>query len=158
MGIREATHGDRDALLGIIDATENLTEEEKDCAAELLQIYIDEVDQDDYLFLVACNEDSGEVEGFLCYGLASLSSGVYDIYWIVVSPVKMMKGVGRSLVSEVERKASAVGIREIIIETSSLDSYKGSREFYGKLGFIEEARVKDFFKVGDDKVFFIKNI
>ena len=44
----------------------------------------------------------------------------------------------------------------LIVETSSTAQYIGARRFYQARGFIEEARIRDFYGPGDDKVVFWK--
>ena len=43
-----------------------------------------------------------------------------------------------------------------MIETSSVDSFEPTRAFYRKLGYVEEARVREYYGPGDDKVIFWK--
>ncbi|MCK4846264.1 MAG: hypothetical protein KAS88_01230, partial [Deltaproteobacteria bacterium] len=102
--IRKATLSDRDSVAAIIKATDNLSEDEKDCAVELLDMYFVELDgadecgsesadtecdaEEDYLLLVA--EFTGEgkddaLAGYICYGPASFADGVSEIYWIIVA-------------------------------------------------------------------------
>jgi hypothetical protein len=50
----------------------------------------------------------------------------------------------------------ARGARLLIIETSGLASFERTRAFYRALGYDEEARIREFFKAGDDKVVFRK--
>ncbi len=44
----------------------------------------------------------------------------------------------------------------IIAETSGTVSYEGTRSFYERMGYIMEARIRDFYSVGDDLAIFIK--
>ena len=46
--------------------------------------------------------------------------------------------------------------RMIIAETSSQPKYDKARLFYERLGFMEAARIRDFYRVGDDKIIYIK--
>ena len=48
--------------------------------------------------------------------------------------------------------------RTLIVETSSLDDYDQARTFYNRRGFVEEARIRDFYGPGDDKVVFWKSL
>jgi hypothetical protein len=52
---------------------------------------------DDYRFLVAEAVEPGRgarVAGYVCWGLASMSDGVYDVYWIAVDPTLQRHGRG----------------------------------------------------------------
>lgn len=46
--------------------------------------------------------------------------------------------------------------RILIIDTSSLDSYEGTRQFYLKNQYELEARIRDFWNEGEDKIIFRK--
>lgn len=48
--------------------------------------------------------------------------------------------------------------RTLIVDTSSLDAYEQARAFYTRRGFVQEARIRDFYGPGDDKVTFWKQI
>lgn len=152
--VRKTLPADRAALLEIIGATSNLTGEEKDCAAELLEIYCDDPFQKDYQCLTALSADCPV--GYACYGGASLASGVFDLYWIAVSPKALNSGVGGRLIEALESELVKEGARMVVAETSGLSAYEPARRFYLKRGFREEARIKEFYKPGDDKVFFVK--
>jgi ribosomal protein S18 acetylase RimI-like enzyme len=154
--IRETLQSDRDALVSIIERTSNLTREEKDCAAELLQIYLTDPGQRDYYFITALKE--GGPAGYACYGDHSLAQGVYDLYWIVVDEDLKGSGIGRALVEKTQEILCSLSARMIVAETSGLPAYEAARGFYMKCGFSEEARIKDFYKPDDDIVFFVKRL
>ena len=168
--VREAVASDRDAVVAIIGSTDNLSADEKECAIELLDMYLVELDEcgdaskdvdaccepeDDYLLLVAEFEE-GVVAGYICSGPASFAGGVSEIYWIVVGDSFKGRGVATGLVEHVEGILNKTGLRMLVAETSGTEHYAAARSFYKKIGFIEEARIEGFFKAGDDKVFFVK--
>lgn len=66
------------------------------------------------------------------------------------------RGLGRALVAGIERELAARGARLLIVDTSSLPAYATARAFYARCGFREEARIRDFYTEGDDKVVFTK--
>lgn len=155
MLIRDTASGDREALADIIERTANLTDEEKQCAAELLDIYLNDPSQKDYFFMTAV-DDSGRPAGYVCYGPRPLAAAVYDLYWIVVAPERRNAGIGRTLLEKTVEVLSAKGARMLAAETSGLPAYEAARGFYLKSGFAEEARIKEFYKPGDDLVVYIR--
>ncbi|MBI5599742.1 MAG: GNAT family N-acetyltransferase [Deltaproteobacteria bacterium] len=155
--VREVERADRPAIISIIEKSGNLSEEEKDCARELLDVYLKEGLGGDYRFIAAAGEKDAPV-GYACYGPVSLSEGVYDIYWILVDPEFQGMGAGRALVGHIEGLFKRHGGRMLVVETSSTASYERARSFYLRCGFREEARIRDFFKPGDDKVIYVKGI
>lgn len=48
--------------------------------------------------------------------------------------------------------------RVLLVETSSTEQYHRARAFYLARGFDEEARVRDFYGPGDDRVVFWKSL
>ena len=46
----------------------------------------------------------------------------------------------------------------VIIETSSQESYGTASRFYEKAGYKQVARIKNFYRVGDDKLMFSKEL
>ncbi len=51
---------------------------------------------------------------------------------------------------------TARGGRMLLVETSGLPDFERTRAFYRKCGYEEEARIRDFYAAGDDKVVFRK--
>jgi len=108
--------------------------------------------------VVAESPDDGRVLGYVCYGSTPLTNGTYDLYWIAVDPEIHGGGVGRSLVTAATDAIAAAGGRLLLIETSSRTDYSKTREFYERLGFVAEARVRDFYSPGDDRVIYSKRL
>jgi ribosomal protein S18 acetylase RimI-like enzyme len=50
------------------------------------------------------------------------------------------------------------GAKKIYVDTSSSDRYAPTRGFYQRMGFIEEARLPDFYGPGDGKVIYVKEL
>ena len=88
MAVREATTSDRGGLVRIIEGTGNLTREEKDCALELLDIYLGNPLQKDYFFIVAATK-SDSLAGYACYGKTRLPTR-FDLY----CPRRALPGAG----------------------------------------------------------------
>jgi len=157
VSITEVSMSDRAVLVSIIEKCDNLSHDERACAIELLDIYLDDPDQEDYLFLAAAST-SGSLLGFVCYGERALAHGVYDLYWVVVDPENRRSGVGSALLAHTAESLKARGARMLVAETSGMASYGAARKLYAKAGFLEEARIKDFYRPGDDIVFCVKRL
>ncbi len=154
---RSGGSSDRDPLLSIIERSENLTREEKDCAIELLDVYLADPLQQEYFFFAATDATDRPI-GFVCYGETPLTDAVYDLYWIVVDPEYRRRGVASRLLVQTEEILGGLGARLLVAETSGGPGYAPAHGFYLKNGFDEEARIKSFYKPGDDLVIFVKRL
>lgn len=56
----------------------------------------------------------------------------------------------------VEHELRLAGARVLLIETSGVPEFAAQRSFYAGLGYHEEARIRDFYAAGDDKIVFWK--
>jgi len=170
--IREPSGGDREALASIVAGCDNLTAEEKDCALELFDIYLEErrgaegaggegpaqgAGVPEYQFHCAFGADGRQL-GFVCYGTAALCEGVYEIYWIAADRSARRTGVATALFGHAERFAAGEGARMLVVETSGLPAYRAARDLYAACGFTEEARVRGYYRPGDDKVIYVKKL
>jgi ribosomal protein S18 acetylase RimI-like enzyme len=161
--LRELRAADRAPIAALLRATAAFTEEEVGVALELVDVALSKrVERpDDYRFLVADAPDGthgARVAGYVCWGLASMSDGVFDVYWIAVDPTLQRHGIGACLLRAVEEDVARRGGRTILIETGGKESYAPTRRFYERAGYAEAARIPDFFRVGDDKVTFMRRV
>lgn len=130
-------------------------EEEVQCLAELWDEYRATGPRaSGYNFLVA--RDGQRVLGYACYGPRDLASGVFDLYWIAVDPTHRGRGIGRQLLEACEAATRSAGGRMLIAETSGTALYDATRRFYDGRGYLPEARLRDFYREGDDLVIYVK--
>jgi ribosomal protein S18 acetylase RimI-like enzyme len=158
--VRPLRRDDRPRLERILRQTQVFLEMEVQCALELIDVYLNNADQKDYLLAGAVDE-SDQPRGYVCYGPTPLTAGTYDLYWIAVDPAWHGRGVGSLLMEYVERQvsdttSSAEGARLMIIETSSLPRYESARRLYSRHHYREVARIPDFYADGDDRVIYAK--
>jgi len=110
-----------------------------------------------YHFLFA-EEGRSQPQGYACFGPIPLTSTSWDLYWIAVDPQRRGRGIGRRLMTEVERQAAAAGATALFIDTSGRPDYGTARAFYASLGYRIAAEFADFYAPGDAKVVFRKNL
>lgn len=163
--LRELRAGDRAPLAAILRATGAFPEHEVAVALELIDEGLAHAAakaaerSDDYRFRVA--EGGGgaaPVVGYVCWGLNPMSDGVFDLYWVAVDPSRQGGGAGRALMAAAEADARARGGRMVLVETGGKPSYQPTRRFYERIGYVEVARLPDFFRVGDDKVIYARRL
>lgn len=157
MRTRKARPSDRRGILSVIKRCDNLTPDEGDCAGELLDIYLKRPGQKDYYFIAAV-EGRKDVIGYACYGKRPLTEAAYDLYWLLVDPLKRSMGAGAALLRHVVEALKKGRADMLIAETSSKGSYGPARRFYLKAGFKKNARIKDFYRKGEDLIIYVKGL
>ncbi|HVT61625.1 MAG TPA: GNAT family N-acetyltransferase [Thermoanaerobaculia bacterium] len=160
MRIRPLEPRDRQRILDIVTATGNFTAAEIATAMEVVDEAIAHPAGStggDYRAYVL-EDDAGRVAGYECHGPTPLTDGTYDLYWIAVDPATQGSGYGRALLAFAERDVRDHQGRLLLIETSSQESYGATIRFYEKSGYPLAARIKDFYRPGDDKLIFAKHL
>ncbi len=125
------------------------------CAIELVDLALDPNNRD-YTILLA--DRDGTVVGYVCYGPTPMTENTYDLYWIASDPSVRGQGVGASLISGMEADLRRKSARLIRVETSATEAYGPTRGFYASMKYTEEARIRDFYKVGDDLIILTKRV
>lgn len=90
------------------------------------------------------------------YAPEMMSDGAWNLCFIAVQPQHQRAGQGGAILAHTEQAVRQKGGRILLIETSSLAAFEKSRAFYTKHGYDEEARIRDYYATGDDKVVFRK--
>jgi len=105
--------------------------------------------------LLTCHLDGAAVG--LCYAVPEdLADGTWNMRALAVRPDRQGERLGTALVAAAEQHLKAKGQRILIVDTSGTDDFGLTRAFYAKNGYEEEARIRDFWAEGDDKVVFRK--
>jgi ribosomal protein S18 acetylase RimI-like enzyme len=134
---------------------ETFTPDEVLCALELIDAAA-QPNHPDYQALVAVRSDL--VLGYVCFGPTPMTQGTFDLYWIASSPDARGQGVGAALVSAMEVELRGRGARLVRVETSAQEAYGTTRGFYAAMRYEEEARIRDFYRVGDDLIILGKRL
>ena len=148
--IRSATQHDA-VFVHALSAETGLSD--NDDNASLLEPF-----DDDHTWIVL-EDEVNTVIGAAYFGPESHSDRVWNLYFLAVAKQHQGGGTGTALVRYVEANLRARGeavAKLLLIETSSVDSFEPTRAFYRKLGYVEEARVREYYGPGNDKVIFWK--
>jgi len=157
--IRKLEPGDRPFIEKMVISTGKFNDIEVVTAMELVDEALDRGEESGYLFAVLEHgKEHRVVQGYACYGPVPLTQGAYDLYWIVVDPASQGKGFGGHLLRYVEKDVLSRGGRMILIETSSQESYGATIRFYEHSGYHLAARITNFYRVGDDKLVYQKEL
>ena len=161
MRIRPADPRDRERIRQILVSTARFTQEEVRSAMELVEASTDRPERGDYVAHVLEEPDSGphrNVQGMVVFGPTPKTDGVWDLYWIAVEPSRQGQGFGHMLLRFVENEVRRQRGRMLLIETSSKESYEPTLRFYKRAGYEEISRIKDFYRIEDDKLIFCKKL
>jgi ribosomal protein S18 acetylase RimI-like enzyme len=105
-------------------------------------------------FWLTNDEDNNGVIGVAYCEPERMTDQTWNLQLIAVHPDHQGQGHGGKLLRYVEETLKACGGRILLVET--LASFNLAQAFYKKYGYEEEARIRDFYAAGDDKIVFRK--
>ncbi len=141
---------------GLVTSTGFFSAAEVEIAGELVSERLTKGIRSGYHFVMA--ERGSDLVAYACYGPIDGTEGSFDLYWIAVAPEEQGKGLGAQVYARAEAAMRRAGAKRIYADTSSSDRYAPTRGFYRQRGFAEEARLPDFYGLGDSKVIYTKVI
>jgi ribosomal protein S18 acetylase RimI-like enzyme len=148
--IRPTKFEDIPALKLILDGTELFPSE---ILTDMLNGFLNDLSSDEVWLT---SEMEGVAVGFSYAVPEKLTNGAWNMLALAVLPSHQGQGLGTEIVKHLELDLRALGHRILIVETSSANQFEQTRAFYEKCGYVEEARIRDFWAAGDDKVVFWK--
>ncbi len=148
--IRPTTSFDLPSLRGVIDRTDLFPSEMME---GMVAGYLDGSAPND-LWLTVVAESTAA--GVAYYVPERLTNGTWNLLLIAVDPVLQGQGLGRDLMIHIENDLLKRNARQLLVETSGVPEFERTRTFYRRIGYQEEARIRDFYDVGQDKVVFRK--
>ena len=104
------------------------------------------------------DDPAGPPVGVAYFGPDPMTDRKWDLWMIAVAPDRQGRGIGSDLLRSAEAHARAGDGRILLIETSSLPRFEATHAFYVKQGYVEVARIPDFYADGDGKVIFARRI
>ena len=149
--IRPITPDDLPALKVIIDANDLFPSNMLD---EMILDYFSNEDSNEYWFTY--DDDKPVAIGYCAP--EKMTEGTWNLYLVAVHPDRQRSGLGASMLHYIEQKLAACGERILLVETSGLKSFEGTREFYRKCGYEHEAQIREFYQTGEDKIVFRKSL
>jgi GNAT superfamily N-acetyltransferase len=140
----------------IVESTKFFYDHEVEIAAELVAERLAQGESTGYYFVFG--EMDGVTVAYSCFGPITMSKTSFDLYWIATHNDYRGKGIGKKVLEETCKQAALMGCSIIIAETSGLPHYEPTRAFYNNNKFELEAKLRDFYTLGDDKLFYTKRI
>ena len=150
ISIRPAVAGDVASIGRLAEATDLFPAE---MLGDMIAGFLDGSKPD--IWFVA--DDSGP-QGFGFCEPERMADGAWNLLAIGVAPDRQGQGTGAAMLRYLEAALKKAGARILIVETLGTDEFQPTRDFYLKNGFDEEARIRDFYEDGGDKVVFWKRV
>lgn len=101
-------------------------------------------------------DEASSILGAAYFTPEVMAQGVMNLLFIGVLPKARQSGIGQALLDHFEAAVRHVGARIAIIETASDAMFAPAWALYKKAGYEEEARIRDFYNDGLDKLVFRK--
>ena len=142
--------GDVPRIRALVKATGVFTPEVMNVAGTLAETTLD--GSEPYRWLLA--ERGNELAGYICFDRIPFTTGAFELFWIAVSEAERGKGLGAELMARTVKFIRGKEGTDLYAEASTREPYAPARAFYLKSGFVEAARLDDFYGPGDGKVIF----
>lgn len=121
---------------------------------DMISAYLDQSSND--VWFVALAGD--RLVGFGFCEPERMTSGTWNLLAIGVLDDWRGRGVGAAMMRQLEDRLRATGERILIVETLGTTAFERTRSFYRANGYVEEARIREFYEPGGDKVVYWKHL
>ncbi|MBG1262512.1 GNAT family N-acetyltransferase [Nostoc commune] len=159
--IRPTIPNDTTALIALADATGLFQPNQLEELGEMLSDYFGDINDSHSLrdgkaerFWIT-DDDNGAVGVAYCE-MERMTDETWNLQLIAIRPDRQGQGRGATLLRYVEQTLMARGGRVLLVETSGTPDFERTRAFYHKCGYEEEARIRDFYQAGADKIVYRK--
>ncbi|MBW4582840.1 MAG: GNAT family N-acetyltransferase [Tildeniella nuda ZEHNDER 1965/U140] len=153
--IRFTTPEDTDALLALAEATGLFEADQIKDLAQMLEQHFNSEIASPGMWLTDYN---GKPVGIAHVAPERMTHGTWNLYLIAIHPAHQKQGRGTALLRYIEQMLTERGERVLLVETSGTEDFEYVRKFYHDSGYEEEARIRDFYIDGVDKVVFRKSL
>ena len=151
--IRLTTPDDTTALIALAAASGLFDPNQTDDLAQMLDKHFRDRNETQDIWLT---DYDNEPVGIVYVAPERMTEGTWNLYLIAVHPDRQKQGRGKALLSYVEQMLMERGERILLVETAGTDEFEYVREFYRQNGYEEEARIREFYTAGVDKIVFRK--
>jgi ribosomal protein S18 acetylase RimI-like enzyme len=159
--IRPTMPNDTTALIALADATGLFQPKQLEELGEMLCDYFSGSSDSDSLpdgkakrFWIT-DDDNGVVGVAYCE-MERMTDQTWNLQLIAIRPDRQGQGRGATLLHYIEQTLMRCGGRVLLVETSGTPDFERTRAFYRKCGYEEEARIRDFYQAGADKIVYRK--
>jgi ribosomal protein S18 acetylase RimI-like enzyme len=153
--IRSTTPDDTSALIALAEASGLFEPNQTEELSQMLAQHFDGDGNSPDFWIT--DDDNGPV-GVAYVAPERMTEGTWNLYLIAVHPDRQRQGRGKVLLAHVEQMLANRGERVLLVETSGTEDFEYVRAFYRKSGYVEEARIRDFYTDGVDKIVYLKSL
>lgn len=151
--IRPITPDDTVAIINLANSIGLFSSDELD---ELRQMLTDSLSKDGDTHSFWITDDDDGLVGLAYCEPERMTNGTWNLQLIAVHPTYQRQGRGAKLLLFVEQTLADRGARVLLVETMGTSDFEHVRAFYRKNGYDEEARIREFYEEGADKIVFRK--
>jgi ribosomal protein S18 acetylase RimI-like enzyme len=151
--IRTITREDSASVIALAISSGMFPEEETGFLDTMLEDYFNARMHHGHVMLI--REEDRPI-GVAYYAPEITTDRTWNLLMIGVDRDFQAKGHGSALIQFVEDTLTSDGQRMLLVETSGLPAFEPARAFYAKCGYEQEARIRDYYGTGDDKIVFRK--
>lgn len=121
---------------------------------DMMSGYLDRTSNDLWLVAVTANR----LVGFGFCEPERMTSGTWNLLAIGILDDCRGRGIGAEMMRHLEDRLRAAGERILIVETLGTPVFERTRSFYRMNGYMEEARIREFYEPGGGKVVYCKHL
>jgi len=103
-------------------------------------------------------EADGHPVGVAVFGLVAGAEGAAKMHGMAVAPEAQRHGIARALIEAFVEDLRRRGARFVLVEFPDAAELAGGRTLLQQAKFVEESRVKDYFRDGIALVFLRRNL
>jgi ribosomal protein S18 acetylase RimI-like enzyme len=151
--IRPITRADAPSVIALAISSGMFPEEETEFLDKMMADYFDSKIAEGHVFLI---KEEDQPLGVAYYAPEIATDRTWNLLMIAVRGDCQSQGHGTALIQHVEQILRNDGQRMLLVETSGLPAFEPARAFYTKCGYECEARIRDYYGTGDDKIVFRK--
>jgi len=149
--IRPITSEDTEPLIALASDSGLFSPEQLDTLRPMVSASLSDT-SDTHPFWIT--DDENGLVGLAYCEPERMTEGTWNLQLIAVHPTRQRQGRGAQLLRHLEQSLAARGARILLVDTLGTPDFEHVRAFYRKHGFDEEARIREFYAAGADKVVF----
>lgn len=121
---------------------------------DMIAGYIGQTNRDIWFVSVA----DRQVVGFGFCEPERMTSGTWNLLAIGILTSYRRRGIGKSMMGYLENRLRLDRQRILIVETMGTPEFRQTRAFYNAIGYAKEARIREFYEAGADKIVYWKHL